>query len=162
MLAHNRHDILSLAALTAGYGAVALPRAGTFGRRARRARPALGSRWTSNGASPAIRGARHGAGEPRTGAVLLRLATVEKRFARWDVACSFWEAAIAALAGSTRAPGRRSPKSTSTVAAIYGRPSPGGNPTQGRQHAAPEHVLANFTHRLNRLTRRLSPKEAAS
>jgi hypothetical protein len=92
--------------------------------------------------------------------VLLRLAAVEKRRARWDEARAFWEAAIS---------GARSfdPRPWEEIAKVHEhrrRDLPSARAlveaalTRGRQHRAPEHILASFTHRLDRLPRRLTPK----
>ena len=78
----------------------------------------------------------------------------------WDEARAFWEAAIS---------GARwfDPRPWEEIAKVHEhrrRDLPAARAlveaalTRGRQHRAPEHILASFTHRLDRLTRRLTPK----
>jgi uncharacterized protein YprB with RNaseH-like and TPR domain len=163
---HNRHDILSLAALT-GWVTGAVARA-PVGDLHPEELAGLGRLWEAadveRGLACYQMALEQGLASPGRERVLLRLAAVEKRRARWDEARAFWEAAISSARWFDPRPWeeiakvhehrrRDLPAARALVEAAL---------THGRQHAAPEHVLANFTHRLNRLTRRLSPKETGS
>ena len=112
---HNRHDVLSLAALT-GWVAAAVagaPRARAI-RRNSLGWAGSGKRSTSTAASRATgRRSITGSRVPCRERVLLRLARREKRLARWEEACALWEAATRTMRVSIRSRGRRSPSSTS-------------------------------------------------
>ena len=159
---HNRHDILSLAALT-GWVADAVARAphpeldpealAGLGRMLEAAEPerSLACYRLAPGT---------GLPTPTRERLLLRLAHREKQLARWDEARALWEAAA-------RSPREFDPRPWEEIAKVHEhrrRDLPAARAlveaalTRGRQHSAPEHILASFTHRLDRLTRRLTPK----
>ena len=159
---HNRHDILSLAALTGWVtGAVARAPVPDFHPEEL---AGLGRIWEATDVDRGLACYRmaieQGLASPGRERVLLRLAAVEKRRARWDEARAFWEAAIS---------GARwfDPRPWEEIAKVHEhrrRDLPAARAlveaalTRGRQHSAPDHILASFTHRLDRLTRRLTPK----
>jgi uncharacterized protein len=158
---HNRHDLLSLAALTGWVtGAVARAPVPDFHPEEL---AGLGRIWEATDVDRGLACYRmaldQGLASPGRERVLLRLAAVEKRRARWDEARAFWEAAIS---------GARSfdPRPWEEIAKVHEhrrRDLPAARAlveaalTRGRQHRVPEHILASFTHRLDRLTRRLTP-----
>ena len=159
---HNRHDILSLAALT-GWVTGAVARAPVPDLHPEEL-AGLGRIWEAADVDRGLACYRmaleQGLARPGRERVLLRLAAVEKRRARWDEARAFWEAAIS---------GARwfDPRPWEEIAKVHEhrrRDLPAARAlveaalTRGRQHRAPDHILASFTHRLDRLTRRLTPK----
>jgi uncharacterized protein len=93
VLAHNRDDILTLVALLGWFGKALTSRddlsAGELG--------GLGRLWEPVDVERALECYRDALAAGLSGApaqaVRLHLARWEKRFARWDVACSLWEAA---------------------------------------------------------------------
>jgi uncharacterized protein len=93
VLAHNRDDILTLVALLGWFGKALTSRAdlsaGELG--------GLGRLWEPVDVDRALECYRDALAAGLSGApaqaVRLHLARWEKRFARWDVACSLWEAA---------------------------------------------------------------------
>ena len=93
VLAHNRDDILTLVALLGWFGKALTSRAdlsaGELG--------GLGRLWEPVDVERALECYRDALAAGLSGApaqvVRLQLARWEKRFARWDVACSLWEAA---------------------------------------------------------------------
>ena len=93
VLAHNRDDILTLVALLGWFGKALTSRedlsAGELG--------GLGRLWEPVDVERALACYRDALAAGLAGApaqtVRLHLARWEKRFARWDVACSLWEAA---------------------------------------------------------------------
>lgn len=156
---HNRHDILSLAALT-GWVADAVRRAPVpelhpeelagMGRILERADPERGLACYRMALD-------RGLPSPFRERLLLRLAGHEKRRARWDEARALWEAA----ARSTR---DFDPRPWEEIAKLHEhrRRDPGAARavveealTLARRHRASERVLQAFEHRLRRLARRL-------
>jgi uncharacterized protein YprB with RNaseH-like and TPR domain len=93
VLAHNRDDVLTLVALLGWFGKALTSRAdlsaGELG--------GLGRLWEPVDVERALECYRDALAAGLSGApaqsVRLNLARWEKRFARWDVACSLWEAA---------------------------------------------------------------------
>ncbi|HWN45576.1 MAG TPA: ribonuclease H-like domain-containing protein [Thermoanaerobaculia bacterium] len=157
---HNRHDILSLAALT-GWVADAVTRA---------PHPALdpdalaGLGRMLEGADPERSLACYrlaletGLPTPSRERLLLRLALREKRLARWDEARALWEAAA-------RSPREFDPRPWEEIAKVHEhRRRDLGAARQvveqalalARRHRASSRVLAAFEHRLERLGRRLA------
>jgi uncharacterized protein YprB with RNaseH-like and TPR domain len=156
---HNRHDILSLAALT-GWVADAVERA---------PHPELdpdtlaGLGRMLEGAAPERSLACYrlaldtGLPTPSRERLLLRLALREKRLARWDEARALWEAAA-------RSPREFDPRPWEEIAKVHEhRRRDLAAALQvveqavalARRHQASARVLAAFEHRLERLGRRL-------
>lgn len=157
---HNRHDILSLAALT-GWVADAVARAPVpdlepedlagLGRllEAREPERSLACyRMALDGGLPT----------PFRERLLLRLARAEKRRARWDEARALWEAAA-------RAPRPFDPRPWEEIAKVHEHRRRDFATARrvveealdlARRHRASERVLAAFEHRLERLARRLA------
>jgi tetratricopeptide (TPR) repeat protein len=156
---HNRHDILSLAALT-GWVADAVARAphpeldpetlAGLGRMLEGADPerslACYRRALDAGLPP-----------PSRERLLLRLALGEKRRARWDEARALWEAAA-------RSPRGFDPRPWEEIAKVHEhrrRDLPAAREVVqealalARRHRASARVLAALEHRLERLGRRL-------
>jgi hypothetical protein len=156
---HNRHDILSLAALT-GWVADAVVRAPVpdfepealagLGRLLEPTEPERGLacyRMALDSGLPT----------PFRERLLLRLAQSEKRRARWDEARALWEAAA-------RGPRDFDPRPWEEIAKVHEhrrRDLPAARRVVeealelARRHRASERVLAGFEHRLERLARRL-------
>jgi len=156
---HNRHDILSLAALT-GWVADAVVRAPVpdfepealagLGRLLELSEPERSLacyRMALDAGLPT----------PFRERLLLRLAQGEKRRARWDEARALWEAAA-------RAPRDFDPRPWEEIAKVHEhrrRDLPAARRVVeealelARRHRASERVLAAFEHRLERLARRL-------
>jgi len=156
---HNRHDILSLAALT-GWVADAVVRAPVpdfepealagLGRLLELSEPERSLacyRMALDAGLPT----------PFRERLLLRLAQGEKRRARWDEARALWEAAA-------RAPRAFDPRPWEEIAKVHEhrrRDLPAARRVVeealelARRHRASERVLAAFEHRLERLARRL-------
>ncbi len=156
---HNRHDILSLAALT-GWVADAVVRAPVpdfepealagLGRLLELSEPERSLacyRMALDAGLPT----------PFRERLLLRLAQGEKRRARWDEARALWEAAA-------RAPRAFDPRPWEEIAKVHEhrrRDLPAARRVVeealelARRHRASERVLADFEHRLERLARRL-------
>jgi len=156
---HNRHDILSLAALT-GWVADAVARAPVpdldpealagLGRLLEASEPERSLacyRMALEAGLPA----------PSRERLLLRLAHGEKRCARWEEARALWEAAA-------RAPREFDPRPWEEIAKVHEhrrRDLPAARRVVeealelARRHRASERVLAAFEHRLARLARRL-------
>jgi uncharacterized protein len=156
---HNRHDILSLAALT-GWVADAVVRAPVpdfepealagLGRLLELSEPERSLacyRMALDAGLPT----------PSRERLLLRLAQGEKRRARWDEARALWEAAA-------RAPRAFDPRPWEEIAKVHEhrrRDLPAARRVVeealelARRHRASERVLADFEHRLERLARRL-------
>jgi uncharacterized protein YprB with RNaseH-like and TPR domain len=160
---HNRHDILSLAALT-GWVAAAVAQAPI---------PALhpeellglGRLWEAGDAERSLACYRmaldHGLASPSRERLLLRLAAAEKRRLRWDAACALWGDAIGAARGFDPRPWeeiakvhehrrRDLPAARTVVETALAR---------AREEGMPAGVLAGFQYRLARLTRRLGMHE---
>ncbi|HSL51230.1 MAG TPA: ribonuclease H-like domain-containing protein [Candidatus Deferrimicrobiaceae bacterium] len=156
---HNRHDILSLAALT-GWVADAVARA---------PHPELdpdalaGLGRMLEGADPERSLACYrmaldtGLPTPSRERLLLRLALREKRLARWDEARALWEAA-------TRSPHAFDPRPWEEIAKVHehrrrdlqaARQVVEQALALARRHRASERVQASFEYRLERLGRRL-------
>jgi uncharacterized protein YprB with RNaseH-like and TPR domain len=156
---HNRHDILSLAALT-GWVADAVVRApipelepealAGLGRLLEPAEPERSLacyRMALDSGLPT----------PFRERLLLRLAQGEKRRARWDEARALWEAAA-------RAPREFDPRPWEEIAKVHEHRRRDLAAARGvveealalaRRHRASERVLAAFEHRLRRLARRI-------
>jgi hypothetical protein len=156
---HNRHDILSLAALT-GWVADAVVRAPVsdldpellagLGRLLEAAEP-------DRSLACYRMALDEGLAAPFRERVLLRLAQGEKRRARWEEARALWEAAIAA-------PREFDPRPWEEIAKVHehrrrdlaaARSVVEEALALARHHRASERVLAAFEHRLERLVRRL-------
>jgi uncharacterized protein YprB with RNaseH-like and TPR domain len=156
---HNRHDILSLAALT-GWVADALVRAPVPDLGAE-ALAGLGRLLEATEPERSLACYRMaldaGLPTPFRERLLLRLAHGEKRRARWDEAREFWEAAA-------RAPRDFDPRPWEEIAKVHEHRRRDFTAARvvveqaldlARRHRASERVLAAFEHRLTRLARRL-------
>ena len=159
---HNRHDILSLAAL-AGWVADAVARAPGPDLHPEEL-AGLGRLWEvadlERGLACYRMALERGLPSPGRERLMLRLAAVEKRRTRWDEARALWEAAISAERGFDPRPWeeiakvhehrRRDPAAARAVVeeALL----------RARRAGAQENVLHAFTHRLERLTRRLASR----
>jgi uncharacterized protein len=156
---HNRHDILSLAALT-GWVADAVGRAPVPGLDPE-SLAGLGRLLETNDPERSVACYRmaldSGLGAPSRERLLLRLAQGEKRRARWDEARALWEAAA-------RAPRDFDPRPWEEIAKVHEhrrRDLPAARRVVeealelARRHRASERVLAAFEHRRQRLARRL-------
>jgi uncharacterized protein YprB with RNaseH-like and TPR domain len=156
---HNRHDILSLAAL-AGWVAGALERAPLAGL-APDELVGLGRLWEAADPERALSCYRAalGLGLPSPGRerLLLRLAAWEKRLRRWEEARRLWEAAAGAEHGFDPRPWEEIAKvhehrqrDLATARAVVQEAL-----DRARRFRAPARVLEAFQYRLARLTRRL-------
>jgi uncharacterized protein len=156
---HNRHDILSLAALT-GWVADAVIRAPTpdlepealagLGRLLEATEPERSLACYQMALDA-------GLPTPFRERLLLRLARAEKRRARWDEARALWEAAA-------RAPRDFDPRPWEEIAKVHEHRQRDFAAARrvveqaldlARRHRASERVLAAFEHRLTRLARRI-------
>lgn len=157
---HNRHDILSLAALT-GWVADAVERA-PHPELDPEALAGLGRML--EGAAPERSLACYrlaldtGLPTPSRERLLLRLAHREKRLARWDEARALWEAAA-------RSPREFDPRPWEEIAKVHehrrrdlaaAREIVEQALALARRHRASARVQASFEHRLARLGRRLA------
>ncbi len=156
---HNRHDILSLAALT-GWVAAAVARA-PVPDLCPEELAGVGRLWEATDPDRGLACYRmaleHGLGSPGRERLLFRLARREKRLARWDEAHALWEAAISGHHGFD-------PRPWEEIAKVYehrrrdfaaARAVVENALSRARLYRAPERVLGAFEHRLERLTRRL-------
>ena len=156
---HNRHDILSLAALT-GWVADAVVRA-PVPEFEPEALAGLGRLLELSEPERSLACYRmaldSGLPTPFRERLLLRLAQGEKRRARWDEARALWEAAA-------RGPRDFDPRPWEEIAKVHEhrrRDLPAARRVVeealelARRHRASERVLADFEHRLERLARRL-------
>jgi uncharacterized protein len=156
---HNRHDVLSLVALT-GWVTGALVQAPILDLHPEEL-AGLGRLWESADLDRGLACYRtaldRGLESPGRERVLLRLAAVEKRRARWEAARSFWEAAIAGKQ-------RFDPRPWEEIAKVHehrrrdylaARAVVEAALTRAQQERAPMGVLAAFEHRRQRLLRRL-------
>jgi uncharacterized protein YprB with RNaseH-like and TPR domain len=156
---HNRHDILSLAALT-GWVADAVVRAPVPDFEPE-ALAGLGRLLEPSEPERSLACYRmaldSGLPTPFRERLLLRLAQGEKRRARWDEARALWEAAA-------RGPRDFDPRPWEEIAKVHEhrrRDLPAARRVVeealelARRHRASERVLADFEHRLERLARRL-------
>jgi uncharacterized protein YprB with RNaseH-like and TPR domain len=156
---HNRHDILSLAALT-GWVADAVVRA-PIPELEPEALAGLGRLLEMTEPERSLACYRmaldSGLSTPSRERLLLRLAQGEKRRARWDEARALWEAAA-------RAPREFDPRPWEEIAKVHEHRRRDLAAARGvveealalaRRHRASERVLAAFEHRLERLVRRL-------
>jgi uncharacterized protein len=156
---HNRHDILSLAALT-GWVADAVVRA-PVPEFEPEALAGLGRLLELSEPERSLACYRmaldSGLPTPFRERLLLRLAQGEKRRARWDEARALWEAAA-------RGPRDFDPRPWEEIAKVHEhrrRDLPAARRVVeealelARRHRASERVLAAFEHRLERLARRL-------
>jgi len=156
---HNRHDILSLAALT-GWVADAVVRAPAPDLEPE---PLAGLGRLLEATDPERSLACYrmaleaGLATPFRERLLLRLAQVEKRHERWDEARELWEAAA-------RGPRDFDPRPWEEIAKVHehrrrdlaaARRVVEEALALARRHRASERVLAAFEHRLERLARRL-------
>jgi tetratricopeptide (TPR) repeat protein len=159
---HNRHDILSLAALT-GWVAAALGRAPEADRHPEEL-VGLGRLWEAmdleRGFACYRMALERGLESPGRERVLLRLAHREKGLARWDEARALWEAA-------TRSEHGFDPRPWEEIAKLYehqhrdftaARAMVEEALSRAQVHRAPERVVDALEHRLERLTRRLSAR----
>ena len=157
---HNRHDVLSLAALTS-WVAAAVWRAPDADLHPEEL-AGLGRIWESadvdRGLACYRRALDIGLMSPSRERLLLRLAAVEKRRARWDEARALWEAAI----DGDR---RFDPRPWEEIAKVHEHRRRDLSAAhafvelalaRGRRDGAPESILAAFAHRLDRLARRLA------
>ena len=156
---HNRHDILSLAALT-GWVADAVVRA-PIPELEPEALAGLGRLLELTEPERSLACYRmaldSGLPTPSRERLLLRLAQAEKRRARWDEARALWEAAA-------RAPREFDPRPWEEIAKVHEHRRRDLAAARGvveealalaRRHRASERVLAAFEHRLHRLARRI-------
>ena len=156
---HNRHDILSLAALT-GWVADAVVRA-PIPELEPEALAGLGRLLEMTEPERSLACYRmaldSGLSTPSRERLLLRLAQGEKRRARWDEARALWEAAA-------RAPREFDPRPWEEIAKVHEHRRRDLAAARGvveealalaRRHRASERVLAAFEHRLERLVRRI-------
>jgi hypothetical protein len=156
---HNRHDILSLAALT-GWVADAVVRA-PIPELEPEALAGLGRLLEMTEPERSLACYRmaldSGLPTPFRERLLLRLAQGEKRRARWDEARALWEAAA-------RAPREFDPRPWEEIAKVHEHRRRDLAAARGvveealalaRRHRASERVLAAFEHRLERLARRI-------
>ena len=156
---HNRHDILSLAALT-GWVAYAVVRA-PIPELEPEALAGLGRLLELTEPERSLACYRmaldSGLPTPSRERLLLRLAQAEKRRARWDEARVLWEAAA-------RAPREFDPRPWEEIAKVHEHRRRDLAAARGvveealalaRRHRASERVLAAFEHRLHRLARRI-------
>lgn len=156
---HNRHDILSLAALT-GWVADAVVRA-PIPELEPEALAGLGRLLEMTEPERSLACYRmaldSGLPTPSRERLLLRLAQAEKRRARWDEARALWEAAA-------RAPREFDPRPWEEIAKVHEHRRRDLAAARGvveealalaRRHRASERVLAAFEHRLLRLARRI-------
>jgi uncharacterized protein YprB with RNaseH-like and TPR domain len=160
VFAHNRDDVLSLAALL-GWFADAAEHAGGVGIVPEEL-AGLGRLWERvdpERAAACYRAALEaGLAGPAAHAVRLRLARWEKRRARWEAACALWEAASRGASFDPRPweelakfhehRSRDVARARSIVTAALDVAQASG--------ASPR-ILEAFTHRLGRLDRRLAP-----
>jgi uncharacterized protein YprB with RNaseH-like and TPR domain len=157
---HNRHDILSLAALT-GWVTAALARAPEADLHPEEL-VGLGRLWEATDLERALACYRMalegGLSSPVRERVLLRLARREKERARWDEARALWEAA-------TRSAHGFDPRPWEEIAKLYehqrrdfaaARAMVEEALSRARATRAPERVVDALAYRLQRLTRRLS------
>jgi hypothetical protein len=159
VFAHNRADVLSLVALT-GWLARALE-----GQETRVLAPedvaGLGHLWERSDPSRSVACYRQALDRGLAGhqaeRVRLRLAWWEKRHARWDAARALWEAGTGAAAFDPR-PWEELAKfhehrrrDFAAARAVVARAI-----DRARRDGARERVLAEFSHRLARLERRLA------
>jgi len=157
---HNRHDILSLVALT-GWVAAAVARAPVADLHPEEL-AGLGRLWEAmdldRGLACYRMALEHGLASPGRERLLLRLAGHEKRLARWDEARALWEAA-------TRSERGFDPRPWEEMAKLYehrrqdlaaARAVVEDALSRARVHRQPEGVVGTFEHRLERLTRRLA------
>ncbi|HEY7041700.1 MAG TPA: ribonuclease H-like domain-containing protein [Methylomirabilota bacterium] len=156
---HNRHDILSLAALT-GWVADAVVRA-PHSDLEPEALAGLGRLLEASEPERSLACYRMaldaGLSTPSRERVLLRLAQGEKRRERWDEARALWEAA-------TRAPRIFDPRPWEEIAKVHEHRRRDLAAARlvvvealdlARRHRASERVLVALEHRLDRLARRL-------
>ncbi|HYB41732.1 MAG TPA: ribonuclease H-like domain-containing protein, partial [Candidatus Methylomirabilis sp.] len=157
---HNRHDILSLAALT-GWVAEGLERAPEPDLHPEEL-VGLGRLWEAfdldRGLACYRMALAEGLASPGRERVLLRLARREKEAARWDEARALWEAAMQSEYGFD-------PRPWEEVAKLFehrrrdldaARAVVENGLARARAHRAAERVLGGLEHRLDRLTRRLA------
>jgi uncharacterized protein len=157
---HNRHDILSLAALT-GWVAAALTRAPEADLHPEEL-VGLGRIWEpmdlERGLACYRMALELGLESPGRERVLLRLAHREKALARWDEARALWEAA-------TRSDHGFDPRPWEEIAKLYehqwrdftaAHAMVAAALARAQAHRAPERVVDALEYRLERLTRRLS------
>lgn len=160
---HNRHDVLSLAAL-AGWVAGAVTRAPEPDLHPEEL-TGLGRIWEAidleRGFACYRMALELGLASPSRERLLLRLASVEKRRARWDEARAFWQAVIDSDRGGF------DPRPWEEIAKVFehrrrdfaaARALVEAALARAQEERAPESVLSAFTHRLERLTRRLTPR----
>src|SRR5262249_33394393 len=159
---HNRHDVLSLAAL-AGWVAVALARAPEADRHPEELL-GLGRIWEAADPERGLACYRmsldRGLPSPWRERLLLRLGAIEKRRTRWEAARVYWQAVIDAERPFD-------PRPWEEIAKVHEhrRRDPGAAHrvveealARARRASAPESVVAAFEHRLGRLNRRLAPR----
>jgi uncharacterized protein YprB with RNaseH-like and TPR domain len=157
---HNRHDILSLAALT-GWVAAALARAPEADLHPEEL-VGLGRLWEAMDLERGLACYRmaldRGLESPGRERALLRLARREKGLARWDEARALWEAATRSARGFDPRPWEEIAKLHEHQRRdfIAARAMVEEALSRAQVHRAPERVVGALEHRLERLTRRLS------
>ncbi|HXJ77923.1 MAG TPA: ribonuclease H-like domain-containing protein [Candidatus Methylomirabilis sp.] len=159
---HNRHDILSLAALT-GWVAAALADAPEADHHPDEL-VGLGRLWEGMDLERGLACYRmaldRGLESPGRERVLLRLAHREKRLARWDEARALWEAATHATSSFDPRPWEEIAKLDEHQRRDFtaARAKVEEALSRAQRHRAPERVVEALEHRLGRLTRRLSAR----
>ncbi|MGH7278789.1 MAG: ribonuclease H-like domain-containing protein, partial [Candidatus Rokuibacteriota bacterium] len=161
---HNRHDVLSLVALLAWFGAALAGR--DDARVSAEESAGLGRLWERVDLDRSLAcyeaALATGLAGPSAQWVRLRLARWEKRRARWDAACALWEAAARHRVFDGRPweelakfheHRRRDALSARTIVVEALRAAAKGG--------APSSVVHALTHRLGRLDRRLAPRSPA-
>jgi uncharacterized protein len=157
---HNRHDILSLAALT-GWAATAVGRAPVPDLHPEELM-GLGRLWETmdldRGFACYRMALAGGLGSPGREWVLLRLARREKGLANWDEARALWEAATRSQRGFDPRPWEEIAKLDEHRRRdfVAARAVVEEALSRARVHLAPERIQAVLAHRLERLTRRLA------
>ncbi len=161
---HNRHDILSLAALT-GWVADAVVRAPVPELHPEEL-AGMGRLWEAVDVERGLACYRlaleRGLESPSRERLLLRLAGREKRLARWEEARALWEEAARSRHGFDPRPWEEIAKvdehrrrNLTAACAVVEEAL-----TRARAHRASERVLDAFEYRLERLTRRLAARLA--
>jgi len=159
---HNRHDILSLAALT-GWVAAALARAPEADLHPEEL-VGLGRLWETMDLERGLACYRmaldHGLESPGRERILLRLAHREKGLARWDEARALWEDATRSMHGFDPRPWEEIAKlhEHQRRDLVAARAMVEEALARAQVHRAPARVLDALEHRLERLTRRLSAR----
>lgn len=159
LFAHNRQDILSLAALAGWVSrALAEPERVSLCAEEYVGLGRLWEPWSSERGREFYRSAlARGLSGPERERLLVRLAALAKREERWDEACALWEAAIAGAAGFNLCPWEELAKYHEHKSRDLSRACRLATEalSRARVNGAFPPVLERLTHRLARLTRRL-------